>query len=163
MTSVVGFGCDVIATGDSFAAHPVAGRGRLPLSRAELSRCEVVVVGVHCTNSTTSTVPGVRIGLLTRQQLFADRAWREGASSYHDQTTRGLGILVDLLDGYSDPPGIAAIDVPVFKPMVDTIHMNIEEISVAEAQQIPIVSVPLNGTHVHQDGSATRAAASAPN
>ncbi len=46
-----------------------------------------------------------RIGLLTRQQFFADGAWREGAVSYHNQTTRGLGILVDLLDGYSDPLG----------------------------------------------------------
>ncbi len=46
-----------------------------------------------------------RIGLLTRQQFFADGAWREGAVSYHNQTVRGLGMLVDLLDGYSDPPG----------------------------------------------------------
>ena len=45
-----------------------------------------------------------RIGALVRQQFFADGVWREGAISYHNQTIGGLGILVDLLDGYSDPP-----------------------------------------------------------
>jgi hypothetical protein len=46
-----------------------------------------------------------RIELLVQQQFFADGAWREGAVSYHNQTVRGLDQLVQLLDGYSDPPG----------------------------------------------------------
>lgn len=45
-----------------------------------------------------------RIGLLVQQQFFADGVWREGALSYHNQTVNGLNQLIDLLDGYSDPP-----------------------------------------------------------
>ncbi|MDA0334731.1 MAG: heparinase II/III family protein [bacterium] len=50
-----------------------------------------------------------RIELLVQQQFFADGAWREGALSYHNQTVRGLDLLVQLLDGYSDPPGYTPV------------------------------------------------------
>ena len=51
-----------------------------------------------------------RIELLVQQQFFTDGAWREGAVSYHNQTVRGLDQLVQLLEGYSDPPGYVPAD-----------------------------------------------------
>ncbi|MSS71338.1 MAG: hypothetical protein EXS64_07595 [Candidatus Latescibacteria bacterium] len=45
------------------------------------------------------------IGRLVRGQFFGDGMWREGAVSYHNQTVGGLSQLIQLLKGYSDPPG----------------------------------------------------------
>ena len=79
-----------------------------------------------------------RIGLLTRQQFFADGAWREGAVSYHNQTTRGLGALVDLLDGYSDPPGYKPDDgKPWAGARFDHFDMGEQLPILARARQVP--------------------------
>jgi hypothetical protein len=45
------------------------------------------------------------IDRLVERQFFADGMWREGTLSYHQQTLGGLLRLVELLKGYSDPPG----------------------------------------------------------
>jgi len=42
---------------------------------------------------------------LVRRQFFVDGMWREGAVSYHNQTLHWTMVLMDLLKGYSDPPG----------------------------------------------------------
>ena len=79
-----------------------------------------------------------RIGLLTRQQFFADGAWREGAVSYHNQTTRGLGMLVDLLDGYSDPPGYKPDNgQPWDGARFDDLDMGEQLPILARAQRVP--------------------------
>lgn len=42
---------------------------------------------------------------IVARQFFADGMWREGTVSYHNQTFVGLRILIEQLNGYSDPPG----------------------------------------------------------
>jgi hypothetical protein len=55
--------------------------------------------------------------------FFADGWWKEGTTSYHDQTIRGLQTVADAFKGYSDPPGWKGgklentdltMDLPVF-------------------------------------------------
>ncbi len=41
---------------------------------------------------------------LLSRRFFVDGMWLEGAISYHNQTVFGIGELLQLLEGYSDPP-----------------------------------------------------------
>jgi len=75
-----------------------------------------------------------RIGSLVRRQFFADGVWREGAVSYHNQTTRGLDMLVDLLDGYSDPPGYLP---PAGEPRFDDLDLSEQFPILNKARQVP--------------------------
>ena len=42
---------------------------------------------------------------LVRKRFFFDGMWKEGTVSYHNQTVGGLRRVLNLLKGYSDPPG----------------------------------------------------------
>ncbi len=49
--------------------------------------------------------PARRIRRLVESQFFYDGAWSEGSPDYASQTLGGLGNVIGLVKGYSDPPG----------------------------------------------------------
>jgi hypothetical protein len=46
-----------------------------------------------------------RLQRLVQSQFLFDGIWREGSASYHRATLDGLQRVIDVADGYSDPPG----------------------------------------------------------